>query len=372
MITPLTPDKARSDAPWKAWRASIGDTMESVLESILAETSRETLARPLLDELLGFIRRPGKRVRPLLLLHSYRTFSGKEPNADTLQVAAALELLHVFILAHDDVIDRSDTRSGMPTLHRSIEGRLGVHHGRDRVARALAIVLGDILFAAAQRAILKTSFSADVRVQALDAMLSYMADTGLGECDDVLFGVWDIGRIQSSDVEHMYWLKTSRYSIECPLVLGAILAGRDASTLDPLREISRPLGLAFQIRNDLKAFREFEISDAEIPDDFLEGKKTLLMTTAYEQLGETDRRLLQLSLGQRPVTDAALSTIKELVVKSRAVSLLETRVTNLADSASSLLDAAPWPENERTSLCYAIHYLNAVLECRPRTGEAAA
>lgn len=345
--------------------------MEHALEHTLRETCPETLSGPLLEELKAFIRRPGKRVRPLLLLHSYQVFSGREPDADTFRIAAALELLHIFILAHDDVIDSSDTRSGLPTLHRMVESRLGIHHGKERAAKSLAIVLGDVLFAAAQRAVLHSSFPAETRLRALDSLLVTMSDTGLGECDDILFGVWDIGRISSSNVEQMYWLKTSRYTIESPLALGAILAGCGDDVVRDLRELSRPLGLAFQIRNDLKAFREFEISDAVAPDDFLEAKKTMLVTTAYELLGETDRRLLQLCLGRHPVTDTALSMMKELVVKSGAVSALESKLNQLRESGSAMIDALAWPDEQRHGLCLAMQCLGAVLDCRPVSTGAA-
>ena len=372
MTSVLTAHSRSTSVPWEAWRSALVPAMEQALEHTLRETCPQTLSGPLLEELKAFIRRPGKRVRPLLLLHSYHVFSGREPDADAFRIAAALELLHIFILAHDDVIDGSDTRSGLPTLHRMVETRLGVHHGKERAAKSLAIVLGDVLFAAAQRAVLHSSFPPETRLRALDSLLVTMSDTGLGECDDILFGVWDVGRISSADVEQMYWLKTSRYTIESPLALGAILAGCKDDVLRDLRELSRPLGLAFQIRNDLKAFREFEISDAIVPDDFLEAKKTMLMTTAYEGLGETDRRLLQLCLGQHPVTDAALSTMKELVVKSGAVGSLESKLRQLSADGSAMIDALDWPDEQRRGLCLAMEYLGAVLDCRPVTAGAAA
>ncbi len=58
--------------------------------------------------------------------------------------------------------------------------------------------------------------------------------------------------------------------------------------------IAHPAGLAFQIQNDLQEFARFEVSDAEVPADILEGKKTLLMRTAFDLLNETDQGLLQL------------------------------------------------------------------------------
>jgi len=360
----LPPSRPTNDTPehFASWKPRIAETIESLAGEILAHQRGAGASQPLMDELRHFLRRPGKRVRPLLLLHSYTTFAGHEPTPAVFRLAAALELLHAFILAHDDVIDGSDERSGQPTLHRAVEGRLSLVHGRDRVARSLAIVLGDILFSGAQEAVLASDFDDRVKIRLLSALCAYMTETGIGELEDVLFGVADIGRITAADVEHMYWLKTTRYSIECPLVLGAIAAGRDGALLDSLREMSRPLGFAFQIRNDLKAFRAFEISDAIVPDDFLEGKKTLLMAAAYEALGETDRHLLQICLSQRPASESALTILKELVIKSAAVGHCETRLREILDQGARLLHSIPAIEAERRGLCQALAFLGMIVE----------
>jgi geranylgeranyl diphosphate synthase, type I len=344
--------------------------MLETFDQAVAASSVAAMAGPLVEELRAFLRRPGKRVRPLLLLHSCRVFGGDADKA--LPVAAALELLHSFILAHDDVIDRSDSRSGQPTLHRALETRLGHLHERDRAGRDLAVIFGDVLFSMAQRAILAADFPAETRLSALDAVLACLAETGLGECEDVLFGMWDISRVSPREVERMYWLKTTRYSIECPLLVGAILAGGGNAVAAELRELSRPLGLALQLRNDLQAFRQFEISDAAVPDDFTDGKKTLLMTTAFEALGGQDRRLLQLCLGQRPVTEAGLSILKELVVKSGAVSRLEVRAAELVGDATTRLASCNLPARARRGLAEAFSRLGVALAAQPATAQPAA
>lgn len=355
-------------ATWAGSRAQVTAAIEAALENALFQLEKGSVTDPLLEEVRRFVRRPGKRVRPLLLLNACRAFGGDATRA--LPVSASLELLHAFILAHDDVIDRSDVRSGRPTLHKALEGRLGGQGGRDRAAGALAVVLGDVLFAAAQQTIIRSAFAAETRLRVLDAVLGYLGDTGLGECEDVLFGLWDVSRLSSEEVERMYWLKTTRYSIECPLVVGAMLGGAGDGVVERLREISRPFGLCLQIQNDLKAFREFEVSDARIPEDFLEGKKTLLMTTAHELLEGGDRRLLQLCLGQQPVTDTALALIKELVVKSGAGKVLERRAGASMAEGCRLLDNSGLPQGVRDALSGTFLSLGTALDCPAQVSES--
>ena len=89
--------------------------------------------------------RQGKRLRPLLFLISYLGYS-KKPAANYLTAAAGLEIIQSFILIHDDIVDRSDLRRGLPSLHkiidRQIKGRTSRFDGRDA-----AMIEGDILFA---------------------------------------------------------------------------------------------------------------------------------------------------------------------------------------------------------------------------------
>ena len=355
----------------KEWSVTIGTTMDNLLRQMLGDCGRDGLTGAVIDELVVFIHRPGKRVRPLLLLHAYRAFAGRDPGREIFQVAAALELLHLFILAHDDVVDRSDARGGQATLHRAIESRLGAHHEGGHLSQALAIVLGDMLFASAQRMVLHADLPAEIRLRVLDGLLEMMTATGLGECHDILAGIRDISQISPADVEHMYWLKTSLYTIECPLVLGALLAGCDGAVTEDLRALSRPLGLAFQIHNDLKAFRQFE-AGTEIPDDFTEGKKTLLMAVAHQHLGEHDRQVLQHCLGQIPATGSSLATLRELVRHSGAADILEAMVARLTGEAATLLDQMPWPAAQRLALCHTLQFLGSVLDCQEIANEAAA
>ena len=123
------------------------------------------LFEPIYDDLAEYVLRRGKRIRPLLLLASYRLFGGARPFSDLslLRAATAVELFHSFILIHDDVIDRSEVRRGQPTFHKLMEDRVGKLPERGRLGQNLAIVVGDMVYALAIDTLLDTDFEGPLR-----------------------------------------------------------------------------------------------------------------------------------------------------------------------------------------------------------------
>lgn len=351
---PFLPTAATKAAPPRplVTPAELG-AMRAELDGFLAahlESQREEAGATghpafglLYDDLKEFVCRPGKRLRPLLFLLAHRVFqenggAAPPPRADLLPIAASLEFLHGFILIHDDIIDRSETRRSRPTLHRVIEHRLTPFSDRRRAGKNLALVMGDILFALAQKCLLAAPVDPTARLQLSAMLLGCMVETGFGEAADIVHGTRDVSKVSLEEIEQMYLLKTTRYTIECPLTMAALLAGAGgAEELAGIAAVARPAGLAFQIQNDLQEFARFEVSDAEVPADLLEGKKTLLLRTAYSLLNETDRALLGLCFSGAAPTEAAVSRARELVVKSGAVGRLHTRMETLfadADTAT--------------------------------------
>ena len=313
-----------------------------------------SILSPLYQDLVEFSCRPAKRLRPVLFLLAYRMFRQSAlargvrlpavKEADLLSVAASLEFLHGFILIHDDIIDRSETRRSLPTLHRVIEHRLPAFSDRARAGKNLALVMGDILFALAQRCLLEAGgIAPDVRLRLGSLLLGCMVETGFGEAADIFYGTRDVSKVSLAEIEQMYLLKTTRYTIECPLAMAAVLAGADSEELAVLASIARPAGLAFQIQNDLQEFARFEVSDSEVPSDFLEGKKTLLLRTAFSRLGRSDRGLLQMCLGGGEPSDGRISKARELVAGSGAIGVLSRRLAALFAEADQRTNSASGP-----------------------------
>ncbi len=310
------------------------------------------LFEPLYLDMTEFVARRGKRIRPMLLLGSYRIFGGARNFEDTsmMRAALSLELLHSFILIHDDVIDQSERRRRLPTFHKLVEERLGKIDGAARVGWNVAVVIGDILFAMAFDTLRSTDFSHPVRDAAMAHFLRYISDTGAGEVYDILLGTRDIARVEEADISRMYTLKTTRYTFEAPLVMGALLAGVGDDHLRELADLIEPVGLAFQIQNDLIEYRQFKGVNRLRQTDILEGKKTLLLRVAYDNLSEVDRSFLQLCLSTRTSNDVSVSKIEQLIDKSGAVGLLTQRMEELFLKAETALENSSFTPAQRDGL----------------------
>jgi geranylgeranyl diphosphate synthase type I len=317
------------------------------------------LFEPLYLDLTEFVSRRGKRIRPILFLLAYRVFGGGRGIQDRslLKAALSLELLHAFILIHDDVIDLSERRRGLPTFHKQVEERLGKILGRERIGHNVAMVVGDMLFALAIETLHSSDFPAEPRHAAMSRFLRYLTDTGVGEVYDILLGARDITRAGEADIARMYTLKTTRYTFEAPFVLGGLLAGAPPERLDDLHRITDPLGLAFQIQNDLIEYSHFLADDRAMPADLLEGKKTLLLRVAFDRMGDMERSFLQLCLSAAPRNDSSILKIRELIERSGAVGLLERRTEELFVQAARQLEESSLLPDERAGLQVAIEWV---------------
>jgi geranylgeranyl diphosphate synthase type I len=311
---------------------------------------------PLYQDLAEFVCRKGKRIRPMLFLLGYRIFEGDRPFTDPqlLRAATSLELLHAFILIHDDVIDRSERRRGLPTFHKLVEERMGKLATRERVGHNVAVVVGDMLFALAMDTMLGSEFEEKKRQAASRRFLRYVTDTGAGEVFDILLGVRDIARVKEEDIALMYTLKTTRYTFEAPLVLGAILAGALDEQVQDLAEIVEPLGLAFQIQNDLIEYSHFDLQDRALQTDLLEGKKTMLLRYTFDRLESLDRSFLQLCLTAAMLNESSIVKIKELIDKSGAVEAIRKKIEELLRQAQERLNRSGLTENQRQGIRDAI------------------
>lgn len=343
-------------------------SFEAALRHFLAEnplrSSFNNGLSPLYADLQAFVSRRAKRIRPLLFLLSHRIFNpgSNGHEGPLIRTAVALELFHSFILIHDDIIDRSDRRRGEAALHRLVEARFG--QTKDRAVRSrlgvnASIVLGDVLFAAALQTMLESGFAPERSVEAVRTFLRYVGETGRGEIYEIVFSARDVGRVSEAEIEKTYALKTTKYTFECPLVLGAVLAGAPRAAIQTLVRFSRPLGLAFQIQNDLNEFRDEKASGKEIVEDLAEGKKTLLVRKAWNRLGASDRLFLQTCFDARHLTDAAVKRIRELVMSSGAYAELQEQVNGLFAEAVGAIRRSRLSPAQRGQILEVLDFLKA-------------
>ncbi len=233
-----------------------------------------------------FALRKGKRIRPLLLVLSYKGYSSrkKKDSASLYQASTCIELLHNFMLIHDDIIDRSNLRRGKPTLHRLL-GRIVKTEDREKLGYDLGIIAGDIVYALAIDAFLAIKEAPQRKERALKYFIQTAAFTAMGEFIDTLHGVERINRVKEKDVFLNYTLKTARYTFDCPLVVGAILAGAPESDIKKLCQLGVLVGQAFQVQDDIIGIFDSQKNIGKsILSDLVESKKTLLVCHAYQTL----------------------------------------------------------------------------------------
>jgi geranylgeranyl diphosphate synthase type I len=300
----------------------------------------------LTSRLRSYIARGGKRLRPLFCTWG-AIGAGGDPDAEQLvSVCAALELLHAFALIHDDVMDGSATRRGHAALHVELERR----HRRDgwsgearRTSEGLAVLVGDFAFVLAELAL----GPVPLEVQALwhEMRLELVA----GQWVDMM----STARADR-DGERARWVaryKSGRYTVERPLHLGAVVAGRP-DLVGGYSRIGRPLGQAFQLRDDIiGVFGSADVSGKPAGDDLREGKATTMLALASERVhNDVDRRLLGL-VGRATLGDSDVHALRELFVRTGALHAVEREIDRLASEAMAAVAALDLEGGADSALC---------------------
>jgi geranylgeranyl diphosphate synthase type I len=238
-------------------------------------------------ELRAYTLRPAKRVRPMLLVTGWALAGGDLSRGVPEGVeafAVALELLHTFMLIHDDVADRAATRRGGASLHTML--------GAGKAGEDLAVVLGDHVYARALEVMLGSGLPG--APAATRYMLGVCRHTAVGQYLDL-----DLSRAPLSEVTlfatlKVATLKTARYGFVAPLVLGAMLGGADEALLEVLERVGRQMGLAFQLRDDvIGLFGDDRVAGKDGGGDFHEGKRTFPLIAGWTRADASGRQALE-------------------------------------------------------------------------------
>jgi farnesyl diphosphate synthase len=218
------------------WMQDVQATVEHALESLLpaAATVPHKLHEAMRYTALG----GGKRVRPLLAYASGALFGGDA--AALARVAAAVEMIHVYSLVHDDMpcMDDDDLRRGKPTVHVAYD-------------EATALLVGDTLQAQAFEVLAGIDTLPPARQVTMLRLLAEAAGSA-GMCGGQAIDLDSVGlSLTLEELERMHQLKTGAM-LRVSVLLGA-LAGRDLAPheLEALAAYSRAIGLAFQVVDDV-------------------------------------------------------------------------------------------------------------------------
>jgi geranylgeranyl diphosphate synthase, type I len=263
----------------------------------------------------------GKRIRPLLCLLSCRAGGGDWRQA--VPAAAAVELLHNFTLIHDDIQDASPTRRGRDTVWRLW-------------GSAQAINSGDALFAISHLGMCRLrerGVAADIVVEALQRMNEACIELTRGQHADMSFETRSV--VTTKEYIEMISGKTAVLLSLCT-ALGALIAGRDAATIDHFAAFGRDVGLAFQVRDDiLGIWGEEHVIGKSAATDIETKKKSLPVLYGLAQSHEL-RELYAQEETPADFVQRVIALLDEIGAQEYAQAL----ETNYSANALSHLEAA--------------------------------
>lgn len=345
------------------------DLVDSRISDFLAD--RAPIVRAISPELIPFLEfsrqflSGGKRFRALFSYWGFEAVTGADAAFDPfasddesqrdlsaiVSVAAALEIFHAAALVHDDIIDNSDTRRGAASAHRLFEGlhRESEWAGNaESFGHAAAILLGDLLLGWSDELLDEGLALIDDRDQAraTRAAFNHMrTEVTAGQYLDVLEESAWLRRPDDElreRAERVIVYKSAKYSVQAPLLIGATLAGASAAQLAALRDFGLPLGVAYQLRDDLLGvFGDAAVTGKPSGDDLREGKRTVLIAIARELMPQGSRRALDELLGDADLDEAQVRLLQNTIRDCGAVDEVEALISRNVRNAIAVIGASP-------------------------------
>jgi geranylgeranyl diphosphate synthase type I len=284
-----------------------------------------------------FILRKGKRIRPILFIIGYSGFAKKMARG-LYSSALSQELLHDFLLIHDDIIDKSKVRRGKPSLHILLNNYLKNYKYIKFNGQDLAIVIADIIYAMAIHAFLSIKENLLCKEKALKKFIEAAIYTENGEFLELLSGIKHMEKMDKEDIYKIYDYKTAYYTFASPLTTGAILAGANQAEIKKLWRYGIYLGRAFQIKDDILGMfgSEKEIGKS-ILTDLQEGKKTVLIWYAYHHAKKEDKLAIRKILTKVNADKNDLLKIRKILINNGALIYAKQEILNLLNKSQSII-----------------------------------
>ncbi len=336
--------------------ADLRARVDKALAAFLAEQrSRLTGIDPALaavaEALEDFVLGGGKRLRPAFAYWGFRGAHG--PDSDQIVTAvAALEFVQASALIHDDLMDRSDTRRGEPSVHRRFEARhtaAGWRGGAAAFGDSAAVLLGDLALVWSDELLHTSGVAPSDLARARPVFDEMRTEVTVGQYLDVLTqATADTSLDRAGKVARF---KSAKYTVERPLLLGAALAGAPAEVHDAYSAFGLPLGEAFQLRDDvLGVFGDPAQTGKPAGDDLREGKRTYLVAAAFAGLDDSGRTELDAGLGDQGLDFDGVTRLRALIRESGALAATERRIDELMAASLAALDKARVDEEAREVL----------------------
>jgi len=277
---------------------------------------------------------------------------GAAPGEAAVRAAASFELLHVFALLQDDVMDGSTERRGRPSAHLQFAQwhcERGLSGSARRFGESAAILLGDLCLIWSEQMLRESGVEPRRLQQAWPRYDTMRTELAIGQFGDL-----------TSDVRHMPSLETvldvarrksGNYTVRRPLEIGAAMSDCDDRTMTRLGWYGAAVGEAFQLRDDvLGVFGSPAITGKPSGGDLLERKATSVVVTAHQLADPPTRAEMNELMNGHDLDDDAFDRWKALIVETGAVAMIEEMISDRVASAREHLCDTPIVEPVRAAL----------------------
>ena len=265
----------------------------------------------------------GKRIRPSLMMTVYKAVGGVDINK-AVWIAVALELIHNWTLIHDDIIDKSDMRRGVSTVHK-------------RWNETVAILSGDMLNNLAYRMITQSGWDESTIKKVLEEIAVASMEVIDGELLDVEFE----GTTYLTEQDYFKMIRKKTGSLfSASARIGAILGTRDEHVINAMEKYGQMIGLAFQVQDDLLDITgNTNDFGKEIGKDIKEGKKTLMVIHALNTAAVTDAKKLKTILSTDITSATQIQEAMKIMQEAGSIDHACQMLTRFAQEASEQLKA---------------------------------
>ena len=245
-----------------------------------------------------------------------------------MTMAMAVELLHTYLLIHDDIMDRADTRRGEPAVHllySDLHREKGWRGDSDRFGDSVAILLGDLAQSYSMELFASVEVAPEVATEFQACFATMCQEVIIGQYLEMTAGYRQ--GLAEDELLRVLQMKSGRYSVERPVQLGALLARAPEAMRSGLTQYGSKIGEAFQLQDDLLGmFGDVAKVGKPVGSDLVEGKFTILVHHALSALSPSDGQALSAALGNSELSDEEILAYQEMIEASGARARVEAMI----------------------------------------------
>lgn len=262
---------------------------------------------------------------------------------EAIKPAAAMELIQSFLLIHDDIMDRDETRRGRRALYAQYAEaaeKEGIAYP-EHYGVSMGICAGDVATFLATELIGETEVSPEALRQMIRLFSREIAHVGLAQMGDLTNGHKSDG-VDAAGIEAVYRHKTGRYTFSLPLMLGALVRGADRAQLESLSSFGEYAGIAFQLKDDeLGLLADADTLGKPVGSDISENKKTLHRLLLFEAVPAADAERLKAIFGAEQVSEEELTYVRSLLEKYNVRDRVRSSMHGYREEAERLVRDTP-------------------------------